>query len=140
VTPIGRPYDRPSLRYDRHGVSRAQQVALRCLVCLCQPRCFLARPATDEDQVCEPCDKAWRRAGRPWGTGYEDFVRKRRAKYKRANPDEHLAALDIAAHRFALSVRAPMAEVVPLTREHPKDVDCEWDNGGASESRDASSF
>ena len=137
-TPIGRLYHRPSLRYDRHGVSRAQHVDLRCLICLAQPKTFRPRPASDEDQVCDACDKASRRARQPWGVEYEAFVVKRRAKYKKAN--EHLAALDIAAARFERFVQAPMADVLPLTRPNPNDVICDWDTGGPGGIGSVSSF
>jgi hypothetical protein len=145
-TPLGRPWTRPSLRYDRCGVSRIdvlnagpvnsdapyrrdgihhRGLVLRCLVCLGPPEAF--RPRHDEDQSCKACDQAWRRAGRPWFDAFDTFVEKRRRKYLRDNPGAHLAALDRA--QFAQVDQVPPRRSPRSTRPYYKTVVRTWDNG-----------
>jgi hypothetical protein len=155
-TPIGPGWPRASLHYDRHGRSRidalnsdplhsdAQRApgtggvhydtgfVLRCLICLGPPEAY--RPRHDEDQSCNACDQAWRRAGRPWFDAFDAFVEKRRRKYLRDNPAAQLFALtrlksqtDQASHRKTWRV----------TRANDNDVVCNAYNGdvGGNESR-----
>ena len=56
-------------------VRRAALLHLRCLVCLES----LRRIPYRDDQVCESCEREWRRAGRPWDEQYRQFVTERRA-------------------------------------------------------------
>lgn len=56
----------------RTDARRLSVVTLRCLVCLRSPETLR------RDQVCQACEKNWRRLGRPWGEDYERWVLWRR--------------------------------------------------------------
>ncbi len=77
-------------------------VTLRCLVCL-RPAAKLRRDdKLRQDQVCRPCEQAWRDAGKPWDDSYDEFVTRRRSKVYTELvlakvEDRNIAALIVAA-------------------------------------------
>ena len=117
----------PERLHPREGYG----VWIRCLACL---------GMTDKlrhDQVCEACEKDWRRARKPWGEDYDYWMMNRRVRESERS-GEHLAAYD-RAKSFA-SVRPPIAEIKPLTRGTTTVLFPKWDHGCGVEQGSASSF
>lgn len=62
-------------RLDHHRLNPevGSGVFLRCLVCLRENP-----PDLRQDQVCRPCEKAWRDCGKPWDDSHDRYVARRR--------------------------------------------------------------
>ena len=88
LTPRGqRPWQKHRYGSSRTAPERLYRgVWLRCLVCLRVPT------ALRYDQVCEACEKDWRRKGRPWGIAYDSWLINRRVSQWDKSP-EHIVRL-----------------------------------------------
>ena len=107
---------------ERLHPSKTHGVSLRCLVCLAQA------DTLRRDQVCEACERDWRRKGRPWGIKYERWLIDRRLnQWEKSH--EHLFAYESA--QFVKVVRGSFSENMPVTRDDTDSSLEIWDNGSS---------
>ena len=119
-----RPWQKHRYERSRTAPERLYRgVWLRCLVCLRVPQ------ALRSDQVCDACERDWRRQGRPEGIKYEYWLNDRRVNQWNKSP-EHLSAY------LAALVRASLSENMPSSRDGTRVSFEKWYNGSRDISDD----